>query len=177
MAKSEFAPEDAFLSAIALERETGFVTVSTAGDEGFPESRIMFNLKRSDQPALMEGKATALPEPFAGRETDFRTFIATNTSSRKTAQIRADGRVCLYYADTRDFRGLSVMGRLVECGNPDIKRALWREGWEVYYPLGPGDPDFSVFDFTAIRARFYHGLAVWDLYLGGDCPACGPDQA
>jgi general stress protein 26 len=96
-------------------------------------------------------------------EEDFSTYIGTNTSSRKTSQIRADSRVCLYYSDSRFYRGLSVMGLLEEVTDRDVHRALWRRGWESYYPGGPEDPDFSVFRFRADKARYYHGLAVLEL--------------
>lgn len=154
-----------FLDALSLEREAGFVSLSTHGEEGFPETRMLFNLKHQ---AVVAGCDSLLP-PFGGMERNFSGYIGTNSSSRKTAQIRADGRTCLYYADPEGFRGLGVTGLLEEVADEAVKKALWREGWERYYPQGPKDPDFAVFRFAALRARYYHGLSV----LAIDCAALG----
>lgn len=148
-----------FLDALALEREAGFVSLSTHGEGGFPETRMLFNLKHQAAVPGTEG----LPAPFAGMERDFSSFIGTNTSSRKTAQLRADGRACLYYADGRSFKGLCVQGTLEEETGPEARKALWREGWERYYPQGPDDPDYAVFRFRAMKARYYHGLSVLEI--------------
>ena len=158
-----------FLDALALEREAGFVCLSTHGEGGFPETRMLFNLKRL---AAVAGSDSLLP-PFAGMECDFSSYIGTNTSSRKTAQIRADGRACFYYSDSQGYRGLGVTGLLEEVGDEAVKRALWREGWESYYPQGAGDPDFAVFRFKALKARYYHGLSVLEI----DCPALARGNA
>lgn len=152
-----------------LEREVPFICLSTLGEGGFPESRMLFNLKHF---ASAEGK-TALEGVFAGMEESFCSYIGTNTSSRKTAQIRLDGRACLCYADTAGFRGLSVTGRLAEVFDPAVRRSLWREGWESYYPQGPDDPDFAVFRFTAEKGRYYHGLSVFEF----ECGAAGQADA
>lgn len=152
---------DPLAEALALVRTSEFVTVSTLGEEGFPETRIMFNLKSEQAAPLMP--SGHLCEPFSGSEGDFRSFIGTNTSSKKTMQVRRDARACLYYADTSNYRGLSVVGNLLECREISIKKALWKEGWERYYPQGVGDPDFAVFAFAPLRVRFYHGLHVYEL--------------
>ena len=154
-----------FLDALALEREVGFLCLSTYGEGGFPETRMLFNLKHQ---AVVDG-GDSLLAPFEGMEGNFSSYIGTNTSSRKTAQIRADGKACFYYADSRGYRGLSVTGLLEEVADEAVKRALWREGWESYYPQGPGDADFAVFRFKALKARYYHGLSVLEI----DCAALG----
>jgi general stress protein 26 len=38
----------------------------------------------------------------------------------------------------------------------DIKRALWQDGWEMYYPKGVTDPDNSV---LRLRPQFLRGWA------------------
>jgi general stress protein 26 len=143
--------------ALSLQDEATFVTVSTLGKGGYPESRVMFNLRHL---AWEDKGRKALFGPFSGLEGGFSTYIGTNTSSRKTAQARADGRACLYYSDNEAYRGLAVMGRLVEAAGAGLKEGLWREGWERYYPAGPGDPDFMVFAFKPETARYYEGLSV-----------------
>ena len=152
-----------FLDALALEREAGFICLSTHGEDGFPETRMLFNLKHQ---AVIPGSDRLLP-PFVDMERNFSSYIGTNTSSRKTAQIRSDGRACFYYADSAGFRGLGVTGLLEEVEDEAVKRALWRDGWERYYPQGPEDPDFAVFRLKAQKGRYYHGLSVIEI----DCAA------
>lgn len=38
------------------------------------------------------------------------------------------------------------------------KALIWREGDELYYPLGVSDPDYCVLKFTALDGRYYHQL-------------------
>lgn len=146
--------------ALALQGECALLALSSLSG-GYPETRMVFNLR-----ALARTQAGLLP-PFTGLEGSFDTYIGTNTSSRKAAQLCADPRACVYYVDGPGFRGLTVMGDMERVEDPGLKRALWREGWETYYPQGPGDPDFAVFHFRALRARYYHGLAVTELNLDG----------
>lgn len=151
-----------YRDALSLQGECPFLSLSTLGWEGYPEARTLFNLRH----LALAGRG--LLPPFRGHEGDFATWIGTNTSSRKTAQLRADGRSCIHYADSRGFRGLSLMGDMVFVEDQGIKAALWREGWETYYPKGPGDPDYAVFAFRPRLARYYHGLAVAEFELAGD---------
>jgi general stress protein 26 len=145
--------------ALALQGGCPFLCLSSLCG-GYPETRMVFNLR------AQAGGGPALLPPFLGHEGDFDTWIGTNASSRKAAQLRADGRSCLYYADGDGFRGLTLVGDMALVEDGGIKAALWRPGWEVYYPLGPGDPDFAVFHFRARDARHYHGLRVTELDLG-----------
>ena len=46
-----------------------------------------------------------------------------------------------------------------------VKGRLWRTGFEMYYPLGVTDPDYTVLYFTAQRGNFYQGLANVDFQL------------
>ena len=139
-----------------LIRRSDFVFVSTLQEPGgFPETRVMFNLARLRGDALDRGPA-ALSTPF-------ETWLGTNTSSQKVGQLRRDPRLCLYYADTASFEGLSLQGTAEEVLAPEIRAALWMDGWEMYYPGGRDGGDFSVFRFQPLRGRYYHGLQVLPL--------------
>mgnify|MGYP001198615321 FL=1 len=140
-------------AALALSRRENFVYVTSLDGTGFPETRVMFNLLKHRQDALLGDGAARIPSEFA-------SYLGTNTSSRKVAQMRKDGRVCLYYSDNEKYEGCMVRGRVMEVTDQAILKAVWTESWEMYYPGGLNGGDFSLFAFVPERVRYYEGLAV-----------------
>jgi general stress protein 26 len=140
------------VAALNLTLREKFVYVSTTGPDGFPETRVMFNLLKTRAKALSAG-----PAKVPG---DFANYLGTNASSRKVAQMKKDGRVCLYYSDNRGFHGCMVRGRVSEVSDPSIRKAVWVPSWDVYYPGGIDGGDFALLLFTPESVRYYHGLAV-----------------
>ena len=147
-----------YRDALSLQEGCPFLCLSSLSG-GYPETRMVFNLR-----ALARSGEVLLP-PFRGHEGDFEAWVGTNTSSRKASQLRVDGRSCLYYSDSAGFRGLTVVGDMAVVEDPAVKAALWREGWESYYPGGPLDEDYAVLHFRPLRARYSHGFAVTELDL------------
>jgi len=138
--------------AYALTRSVKFVYLSSVDEGGTPETRVLFNLRKTRGRALSSGPA-ALDDGFAN-------YLGTNTSSRKVAQLRKDGRACLYYSDNGKFKGCSVRGRLVEVSDGAIRKAVYAKSWDMYYPGGVDGGDFSLFRFEPEKVRYYHGLQV-----------------
>lgn len=136
-----------------LSTRAKFVHLATNSGDGTPDIRVVFNLKR-------RARGGSLPKAFAGLAAGFGTYLGTNASSRKTAQLLADPRCALYYEDTKRFEGLTLYGRLEAVADRAVKAALWKKGWEMYYPGGLDGGDFQVFRFTPERGRYYHGLRV-----------------
>ena len=152
---------DLLSSSLALARRCDFVFVSTLDDgNGFPDIRVMFNLLKV-RPGLLQDGPAALAKPFA-------SWLATNTSSQKVRHLRRDSRICLYYADTASFEGLTLQGTASEALDPAIRKAIWMDGWAMYYPGGLEGGDFTVLQFSPERGRYYHGLKVleFDASLG-----------
>ncbi len=142
----------AIKAAFALSRRAKFVYVTTNGSGGYPNTRVMYNLLRIRAKAVAKGPAHL--------EDGFASWLGTNTSSVKVADVRRDPRVCLYYSDNRKFEGLTLTGRVEEVHDREIKSALWMKGWEVYYKGGSEGNDFTVLRFLSERGRYYHGLRV-----------------
>lgn len=69
-------------------------------------------------------------------------YFTTNTSSRHTAQFRADSRACLYFCDKRFFRGVMLRGAVEVLEDASSRAMIWQEGDTRYYPLGVNDPDY-----------------------------------
>ncbi len=142
----------AVAAALALSRRARFVYVSTIGAGGYPNTRVMFNLLRRRAKAVASGPA-ALPDGFV-------SWIGTNTSSGKVAEVRRDSRVCLYYSDLVSGEGLTLKGRVEEVDDLPIKRALWTKAWDIYYRGGVEGGDFTVLRFVPERGCYYHALRL-----------------
>ena len=152
--------ETAESASLNLSTRAKFVRLATNGGDGTPDIRVVFNLK-------LRSRGGALPEAFASLADGFGTYIGTNASSRKTAQLLADPRCALYYEDTKRFEGLALYGRLHPVEERTTKAALWKKGWEMYYPGGLEGGDFQVFRFVPERGRYYHGLRVEEFAARG----------
>lgn len=139
-------------AAFALTRRTRYVFVTTNGAGGYPNTRVMFNMRKTRAGAIARGDAH-LPDGFT-------TYLNTNTSSLKTAEARRDPRACLYYANTATFHGLTLTGTLEEVSDPAIRRALWLSAWDKYYAGGLDGGDYTVFRFVPAHGRIYHGLRI-----------------
>jgi pyridoxamine 5'-phosphate oxidase len=51
-----------------------------------------------------------------------------------------------------------LTGKMQVYTDNETKLAFWKQGDEMYYPLGPTDPDYCILRFTADRGNYYHGL-------------------
>lgn len=105
--------------------------------EGFP------NIKAMLQPRKREGIN--------------HIYLTTNTSSMRVAQYRENNHACIYFCDTRFFRGIMLRGTMEVLTDSTSKEMIWREGDTMYYPEGVTDPDYCVLKFTATSGRYYHG--------------------
>ena len=109
--------------------------IGSVDAEGFP------NVKAMLQPRKREG---------------IRTFyFTTNTSSMRVRQYATNPKACVYFCDQRFFRGAMLRGMMEVLTDERTKRAIWRDGDEMYYPQGVTDPDYCVLKFTATSGRFY----------------------
>ena len=102
--------------------------IGSIDNEGFP------NMKAMLQPRKREG---------------------IKTTSMRVAQYRENNHACIYFCDTRFFRGVMLRGTMEVLTDPASKEMIWQEGDTMYYPEGVTDPDYCVLKFTAISGRFY----------------------
>jgi general stress protein 26 len=42
---------------------------------------------------------------------------------------------------------------------------MWVEGWEIYYPKGRDDPDYTVLRVDPLRARGWASMSAFDVEL------------
>ena len=114
--KSQPAPDRAKIIAAARELIAAgtYCALITVDETGRPQVRTM--------------------NPFPPEE-DMTVYMATNTRSRKVAEIRRNPRVCLYYADHSKATGyVAISGRAVLVDDmkeiQKRKRAYWDQSFE-----------------------------------------------
>ena len=137
--------------ALALvERNPLVMTLGTIGPDGAPEIKAMVKTQN-------DGLR--------------RFWFCSNTSARRTAVLRGDGRACLYaYEFAADVspmicRGVMLSGLAELSWDDDLRRSFWQDFMFMYYPQGPLDPDFVVVQFTAEHGNYYEGLQNTDFSI------------
>lgn len=121
------------IGGMADKQKTAFL--GSVDAEGFP------NVKAMLRPRKREG---------------IRVFwFTTNTSSMRVGQFLENPKACVYFCDSRFFRGAMLRGTVEVLTDEADKQMIWQDGDEQYYPLGVTDPDYCVLRFTADSGRFY----------------------
>ncbi len=123
---------------------------STIG--GLIDKQRIAYLSSVDEAGYPNTKAMLAPREREGIKV---LYFTTNTSSRRVAQFRENPKACAYFADTRFFRGVMLLGEVEVLADADSKERVWRDGDDLYYPLGVTDPDYCVLRFTAFSGRYY----------------------
>lgn len=119
--------------------------VASVDEEGYP------NVKAMLQPRRREGIRVY--------------YFTTNTSSRRVAQFMCNSRACVYFCDSRYFRGVMLKGTMEVLTDAASKAMIWREGDTMYYKGGVADPDYCVLKFTATSGRYYANFRSEDFRI------------
>jgi len=141
-------------SMVSLQERLKFFLFSSIDEKGFPDTRVLFNLRNM--------RASVFKEKVA-LENVFATYISTNTSSSKVSQIQNNRRTCIYYSDNESFEGLTITGYTEEIHDRGIKRAIWDDSWDVYYLGGMDGGDYSILKFLPLKAKYYKNLQVTEV--------------
>ena len=119
--------------------------ISSVDAEGYPNTKAML--------------------PPRQREGIHTLWFSTNTSSLRVAQYREDPKACVYFCDTRFFRGVMLIGTVEVVEDPETKEMIWRETDTQYYSEGVTDPDYCVLKFTAVKGRYYSNFSSEDFII------------
>lgn len=136
--------------ALALLETADATYLTTMDRDGFPQTRAMLNLRNKRQ-------WPTLREVFQGHEEDFLLYFSTNTSSAKVAQIEANPKVSAYFCKPAAFHGLMLAGTIELVTDQTLKKRIWQDGWEVYYPRGVNDPDYTLLRLLPTVAKGWTG--------------------
>jgi general stress protein 26 len=120
--------------------------LSTIDGEGYPNIRAISNLRNQEE-------FPGLADFFHPYRDQFTTFIVTNTSSLKIGQIAANPKCSLYFCNPKDWHGLMLKGRIEIIDDIDLKKALWLDESERFYPAKWEDPEYTVLRFVPNLAR------------------------
>ena len=111
--------------------------VCSVDEDGFPAAKAMFRHENN-------GLSTF--------------WFSTNVSSIRAGHFRKNSKSCIYFFDAAGIHGVSFTGTMKVHDDDATKRRFWHEGDEKYYPLGPTDPDYCIYEFTVRKGNYYHGL-------------------
>ncbi len=130
--------------------------LATVNEKGFPEIRAMLNLRNPN----------VFPELrmfFSRKSDDFTVYLSTNTSSTKIKQVLNNPKVSLYYCNPDNFQGVMLRGVLEIVEDPAIKKDLWQPDWNMYYPRGLADPDFTIARLRPEAVKAYGNLSTFTI--------------
>ena len=126
--------------------ETRVAILATIDEEGYPQTRALFNLRNKDRyPKLIQF--------FEEHREDFMILFSTNTSSSKIRDLKHNCKVTVYYCLPNQSRGLMLRGEMEIVDDVSLKKTIWHDGWERYYPLGYDDPDHTVLRMYPVSGR------------------------
>jgi len=145
--------QTAKIEILDLMKRSEAVFLSTVGADGFPLTRAMMNLRD--------------PRKFPGLKgfmnSQKNIFFTTNTSLPKTAQIEVNPKVCAYFCFPAEWRAVAVQGEMTIVTDPAVKKALWQDGWTMYYPGGIDDPEYTVLMLAPSHIKGYRQLTHYTL--------------
>jgi len=127
------------------------VYVSTINEDGYPVTRVMFNLHNPEGFPMQ----TSYLDSCNG---EWCVYLGTNTSSSKVSHIRQNRHVSLYYHVPDSWEGLLVIGNAEIVEDLPVKTGLWQNGWEMYYTGGVESPDYTIVRVRPVFAEYYHDL-------------------
>ena len=127
--------KDFIKTAEALIDNANVSIVSSVDKTGFPNTKAMLPPRKRD--GMKE------------------FYFTTNTSSMRVSQFKANAKACVYFYDSRRFKGVMLKGTMEVLQDSRSKKMIWKDGDEMYYSKGVTDPDYCVLKFTAQSARFY----------------------
>lgn len=139
---------------LSLIKKSKTVYLGTISSEGTPEIRALLNLANDKSYPKLKDKAVTVED-----ET-FTIYFTTNTSSRKTAQMRANPNIAFYYCIPEKFLGSCLTGTVEEIKDLEVKKSFWQTDWTIYYHKGVTDPDYALFKFTSKAVHCWGGFSV-----------------
>jgi general stress protein 26 len=122
------------------------VYVATIDSDGFPQTRAMMNLRNKKQYG-------ALAKVFEEQREDFLVYLTTSASSAKVQQIKANSVASVYYCNPSQIHGLMLGGNMEVVTDEEIKRQIWQDGWEIYYPGGVDGPEYTILQLLPAFAK------------------------
>jgi Uncharacterized stress protein (general stress protein 26) len=116
--------------------------ISSIDENGFPNTKAM----------LKPRKRVGIKD----------VYFSTNTSSLKVKSFKENPKACIYFCDSRFFRGVMLKGIVEIIEEQTIKDMLWENGDTIYYSKGKTDSDYCVLKLSVISGRYYSNFKSED---------------
>jgi general stress protein 26 len=134
---------------LKLMQTANAIYLGTIGNDGFPHIRMMSNLRNKEEnPGLVE--------ILKQYKDDFMVHFITSSSSAKMQQIRSNPKVSAYLCNPAEFHTLMLSGEVEEVTEQEFKKQLWQDGWEMHWPGGADDPEFTVLKLSPSLAKGWY---------------------
>ena len=150
-------------ACLDLMQKVDVLYLSTVDVDGFPHTRIMSNLRDKKHHPDLAGL-------FEQHKDDFLIYMATSGSSVKMQQIRANPKASVFFSVytevPSDFQCLMLCGEIEEVSDRQLKKQLWQAGWEMFWPKGADDPQYTVLRLMPAFARGGYKEAPFEFELG-----------
>lgn len=141
---------------LELMKVSEAVYLTTIGSDGFPETKAMLNLRNvKNYPGLKD--------MFQKQGEDFLTYFTTNRSSPKIERIKKNHKACVYYCKPEEWRGMNISGTIEVIDDTKIKGEMWQDNWNMYYPMGVEDPDYTLLRLKPRSIKGYHQFQQYTL--------------
>ncbi|TET05221.1 MAG: hypothetical protein E3J83_06880, partial [Candidatus Atribacteria bacterium] len=101
--------QEAINQGLELVNRSTIAMLGTNGEDGFPNIKAMLKMEN-------EGLK--------------KIWFSTNTSSKRVEQIKKNSKVCVYFVDPNEFKGLMLVGNIKIFQDKRSRQRLWREGFE-----------------------------------------------
>lgn len=102
---------------------------------------------------------------FQELENGFTIIFSTNTSSSKISEIRSNPLVSVYYCLPDRGHGAMFGGRIEIVESDALKKRIWQDGWEMYYPEGYADPDHTALQLHPAVVKGWAGSQTFELNM------------
>ena len=135
------------------------IYLSTNNSDGYPHTRMMSNLRNKKE---NPGAAEVITNE---KKDDFNIYFVTSKSSSKMQQIQINPKVSAYLCNQSEFHTLMLGGRVEEITDMTFKKQLWQDGWEMHWPGGAEDPEFTVLKLLPSFARGWYKEGPFEFKL------------
>ena len=135
-------PRDFIKAGLSIVTRSSKAIIASVDEDGFPNLKAMLKPRENDVLKVF--------------------YFTTNTSSMRVKQYLKNPKASIYFYDTRFFKGLMLKGKMEVRQDQQTRDRIWRDGDEMYYPLGVTDPDYCVLKFTADNGRMYENFKSYD---------------
>ena len=116
------------------------------------ESQSVSFISSIDEKGYPNTKAMLPPVKRDGIKT---FYWHTNSPSMRIKQFRNNPKTCIYFYDEQNFCGAMLKGTMDVLDDREIKKEIWKDGFDMYYKGGMDGGDFIIIKFTAENGRYY----------------------